>query len=137
MRFSELRKNETYIRWYSLIGSSIVMIILPVLIMVSTYISLCRSIPTGSTKRKTINIVLIIVCMFMTCHLPKVFLTGYELMFMGEKNEFMHSWPSWFKAMNEISTFLLVTYSALNPFAYCGKLIFTEMAKFCDRYIWR
>ena len=128
MGFTDLRKNEMYVRYYALLGSSIVMIILPVLILVTTYITLCRSIPTGSTKKRTINIVLIIVFMFVICHLPKVFLTCYELLFFGtDSGESMNSWPKWFTACNEVNTLLLVLYSAMNPFAYCGKLIFQEL----------
>ena len=131
MGFTDLRKNGMYVRYYSLLGSTMVMIILPVLILVTTYISLCRSIPTGTTKKRTINIVLIIIFMFIICHLPKVFLTVYELLFFGtDSGEYMTSWPSWFKACNEVNTLLLVLYSAMNPFAYCGKLIFQELKIF-------
>ena len=138
MRFTELRKNPIYVRWYGLIGSTIVMILLPVLILVTTYISLCRTIPKGSTKKRTVSIVVVIIFMFIICHLPKAFLTGYEIIYMGsDKSESMSKWPNSFKAMNEVNTFLLVAYSALNPFAYCGKLIFTELENGlgkCSRY---
>ena len=138
MRFTELRKTPIYVRWYGLIGSTIVMILLPVLILVTTYISLCRTIPKGSTKKRTVSIVVVIIFMFIICHLPKAFLTGYEIIYMGsDKSESMSKWPNSFKAMNEVNTFLLVAYSALNPFAYCGKLIFTELENGlgkCSRY---
>jgi len=134
MKFTDLRKNSSYVRWYSLIGSTIVMILLPILILVTTYISLCRTIPRGSTKKRTVSIVVVIIFMFIVCHLPKAFLTGYEIIYMGsDKSESMSKWPNSFKAFNEINTFLLVAYSALNPFAYCGKLIFTELKNGLDK----
>ena len=138
MGFTDLRKNGTYVRYYSLLGSAVVMIILPVLIMVTTYISLCRSIPTGTTKKRTINIVLTIIFMFVICHLPKVFLTTYELLFLGtDSGEYMTSWPSWFMAFNEVNTLLLVIYSAMNPVAYCGKLVFQELQTLFLRWFYR
>ena len=33
-------------------------------------------------------------------------------------------WPLWGKVLNDLSNVLLVIYSALNPLAYCGGLIF-------------
>lgn len=138
MRFTNLRKDSTYVRWYSLIGSTIVMILLPVVIMVTTYITLCRTIPKGSTKKRTVSIVAVIIFMFVICHLPKAFLTAYEIIYMGpDIIESMLAWPEAFKAFNEINSILLVAYSALNPFAYCGKLIFTELKNGlgkCSRY---
>ena len=72
LRFTELRNNPLYVRYYSLIGSGFVMVILPMFILISTFITLMRYIPKGSTKNKTMRIMAIIIIMFVTCHLPKV-----------------------------------------------------------------
>ena len=36
----------------------------------------------------------------------------------------MTKWPKWTLLTREISQLLLVSYSALNPLAYCGDLVF-------------
>ena len=72
LQFTELRRNDIYVRYYGLIGSGIIMVLLPVLILISTFITLKRSIPKGSAKNKTMGIMAIIIFMFVTCHLPKV-----------------------------------------------------------------
>ena len=72
LRFTELRNNPLYVRYYGLIGSGFVMVILPMFILISTFITLMRYIPKGSTKHKTMRIMAIIIIMFVTCHLPKV-----------------------------------------------------------------
>ena len=72
LRFTELRNNPLYVRYYSLIGSGFIMVVLPMFILISTFITLMRYIPKGSTKNKTMRIMAIIIIMFVTCHLPKV-----------------------------------------------------------------
>ncbi len=72
LRFTPLRQNPTYVKYYSLLGSCIVMVFIPVVILVSTYFMLKRAIPKGSTKKKTLRILAVITVMFAVCHMPKV-----------------------------------------------------------------
>ena len=141
LEFTDLRKNEVYLWYYSLLGSFIVNLFLPFLILVTTFVMLCRSIPTGSTRNQMINIVLIIILMFIICHSSTVILPVYELLSYGiDGGEAMTCRPKFLIACNEINTLLLVIYFSTNPFAYCGKLIFNEMKNFfspwckTDRY---
>ena len=62
------------------------MVLLPVLILISTFITLKRSIPKGSAKNKTMGIMAIIIFMFVTCHLPKV--RSYSIFCAHFKAEF-------------------------------------------------
>ena len=141
MEFTDLRKNEVYLWCYSLLSSFIVILFVPFLILVTAYIMLCRSIPRGSTRKRMINIVLIIILMFIICHLSKVFLTINEILSFGiDSGEYLTSKSNWFIVWSEITTLLQVLYFAMNPFAYCGKLIVQEMQIFflqwckTDRY---
>ena len=141
LEFTDLRKNEVYLWYYSLLGSFIVVLFVPFLILVTTYIKLCRSIPRGSTRNQMINIVLIIILMFIICHLSTVILPVYEILSFGmDSEESMTSRPKILIACNEINTLLLVIYFSMNPFAYCGKSIVHEMKNFflqwckTDRY---
>ena len=98
LRFTELRNNPLYVRYYSLIGSGFVMVVLPMFILISTFITLMRYIPKGSTKNKTMRIMAIIIIMFVTCHLPKVswekYLTTYTITKVRITLVFTERWNS-------------------------------------------
>ena len=69
---SSLKKNHLYGRYYHLIGSCIVMVIIPVTILMKAYCSFRKAMPSGSHKIRTHKIMLIIITMFIICHCPKV-----------------------------------------------------------------
>ena len=72
LQFTKMRQNSLYVQYYSLMGSCLVMVFIPVFILFSTYFMLKRNIPMGSTKRKTMRIMAVIIIMFIVCHMPKV-----------------------------------------------------------------
>ena len=60
----------------------------------------------------------------------QIVLTGYEI------TKYDKSQPSalWASILKHISHILLVSYSALNPLAYCGELIYSQLLlKLCCR----
>ena len=60
----------------------------------------------------------------------QIVLTGYEI------TKYDKSQPSatWASILKHISHILLVSYSALNPLAYCGELIYNQLlVKLCCR----
>jgi hypothetical protein len=72
IRPSSLKKDENYYLHYQLIGSCIVMILIPAAILLKAYCSFRRATPSRSNKNKTHKIMLIIITMFILCHSPKV-----------------------------------------------------------------
>ena len=58
-------------------------------------------------------------------------ITAYEI-FM-EKYE-QHLWASWVRILKQISQILLVAYSALNPIAYCGELVYQGYHQILKKY---
>ncbi len=69
---TELRDNQHYVQYYGLIGSCIVMVLIPALILLLTCTALRRAIPDGSQKKKILRIMVIVIIMFVICHVPKV-----------------------------------------------------------------
>lgn len=69
---TELRENANYVQLYSLIGSAIVMVIIPFLALLVAFGSLYTSLMSGSQKKKTLRLMTIIIVMFLLCHSPKV-----------------------------------------------------------------
>ena len=69
---SNLKKDENYYLHYQLIGSCIVMIIIPAAILLKAYCSFTKVTQSRSNKNKTHKIMLIIITMFFLCHSPKV-----------------------------------------------------------------
>ena len=47
----------------------------------------------------------------------------------GSYGNAIDQWPVWAKIFNELNNVLLASYSALNPLAYCGELIFKTSSK--------
>lgn len=45
----------------------------------------------------------------------------------------LEGWSTWARVLKELSHVLLVSYSALNPLAYCGELLLREGKKACRR----
>ena len=69
---TSLRDSPLYLKYYSLIGSLIVMVLIPIIILITTCIYLRSAIPDGQHKEKISRIMIIIICMFMVAHVPKV-----------------------------------------------------------------
>ena len=61
-----------YIKYYSLMGSTVVMVLVPVIILITACISMHKAIPAGNQKQRTLRIMTIIILMFTVCHVPKV-----------------------------------------------------------------
>ena len=62
----------------------------------------------------------------MTCELyhQQVVVTVYEVICHGREGGRVVRWATWAKVLKELSQVLLVAYSALNPIAYCGDLVY-------------
>jgi hypothetical protein len=61
-----------YIKYYSLMGSTVVMVFVPVIILITACISMHQAIPAGNQKQRTLRIMTVIILMFTVCHVPKV-----------------------------------------------------------------
>jgi hypothetical protein len=72
LRNTDLRRNPMYIKYYSLMGSTVVMVLVPVIILTTACISMHKAIPAGNQKQRTLRIMTIIILMFTVCHVPKV-----------------------------------------------------------------
>ena len=57
------------------------------------------------------------------CYNQQVLLTGYEITTSSQQSE----WSNWALVLKEVSHLLLISYSALNPLAYCGELIWKHL----------
>ena len=54
----------------------------------------------------------------------QVIITGYEILSDGASvGGGLEGWSTWARVLKELSHVLLVSYSALNPLAYCGELL--------------
>ena len=69
---TELRRNATYVRYYSLIGSGIVMVFVPLVTLIIAYAVFHRSLVPGTQKRRIFRLMTVIILLFLLCHLPKV-----------------------------------------------------------------
>ena len=58
-------------------------------------------------------------------------ITIYEI--FEEKYE-PHLWASWVRILKQVSQVLLVAYSALNPVAYCGELVYQQYHKILKKW---
>ena len=69
---TELRDNVLYIKWYGLIGASIIMVFIPGVILILSAFAMCLGIPEGNQRKKVLRIMITIITMFVICHVPKV-----------------------------------------------------------------
>ncbi|CAB4070084.1 unnamed protein product [Lepeophtheirus salmonis] len=140
---SELRSNENYVRDYTLITNSVVMVILPTSIMLISscliYRQMLSSMRLGiftnaqeqarRRRNRNINIMLIgIVVLFLVCHLGEVVIAIYELTQSyrnGKKNPF----PDWAGNMVVVNHLLIVINSSLNFVIYCKDIVFRQTVK--------
>ena len=72
LKLTDLRNNSVYVKYYSLITSGVVMVLIPGMVLFGTFIRLHKNIPEGKTKRKILKILGIIMLLFLICHVPKV-----------------------------------------------------------------
>ena len=129
-----------------MLGSTLIMVFIPTIVLVTSCVILMRAIPEGSQRKKILRIMLVIIVMFIICHVPKVIfcqlgsarkhltesclffskviLTGYEIANFDLPES---SAALWAQVMKETSHILLVCYSAFNPLACCGELLFKSL----------
>ena len=69
---TSMRESALYVKYYSLIGSLIVMVLIPIIILITACVYLRSAIPDGQHKEKISRIMIIIICMFIVAHVPKV-----------------------------------------------------------------
>ena len=61
-------------------------------------------------------------------------ITGYEILSDGASvGGSLDGWSTWARVLKELSHVLLVSYSALNPLAYCGELLLRAGKKISRR----
>jgi len=69
---TSLRTDKAYVKGYSLIFSSLVMVVMPVVILSFAFYKLFSATPQGNVRNRTARIIGVIILMFILCHLPKV-----------------------------------------------------------------
>ena len=55
-----------------MLGSTLIMVFIPTIVLVASCVILMRAIPEGSQRKKILRIMLVIIVMFIICHVPKV-----------------------------------------------------------------
>jgi len=118
------REHPGYVLFYSMLGSTLIMVIIPTIVLITSCVILMRAIPEGLQRKKILRIMLVIILMFIICHVPKVILTGYEIANLDKPPTADGIWAH---VLKEISHILLVCYSAFNPIACCGELLFKSL----------
>jgi len=122
---TDLRKNPHYIRYYIAGLSSFINVFLPIAVLTFSILFFHKVIPSSHHRVMLLRILTINTSMFVMCHLIKVIVTLYEIIyhidtFAGQNDD----WSTWARLASEASQVMLVFYAALNPIAYCGSLIF-------------
>ena len=69
---TDLRDNLTYLKWYGMIGSTLIMVLIPAVVLIWSAFAMCMGIPEGNQRKKIVRIMIIIIAMFIICHVPKV-----------------------------------------------------------------
>merc|ERR1712012_793612 len=122
---TEIRESDTYVRDYTLISATVLIVILPTLIMlISSYLiyrkmrssannaSLSSSQDRARRRRnQTITLVLIgIIVLFLICHIGEVAISIYELadLLDGERTAF----PVWANTVVIVNHLLIVMNSS-------------------------
>ena len=70
---TDLRDNLTYLKWYGMIGSTLIMVLIPAVVLIWSAFAMCMGIPEGNQRKKIVRIMIIIIAMFIICHVPKVY----------------------------------------------------------------
>merc|ERR1712168_1394809 len=79
-----LKKNALYIRYYIVVASCFFMVFAPAAILVSAIICFHRMIPLSPQRKNLVRILSINTIMFILCHIPKVIVTIYEIIYHSE-----------------------------------------------------
>ena len=66
------REHPGYVLFYSMLGSTLIMVIIPTIVLITSCVILMRAIPEGLQRKKILRIMLVIILMFIICHVPKV-----------------------------------------------------------------
>ncbi|XP_059083230.1 uncharacterized protein LOC131880581 [Tigriopus californicus] len=139
---TELRRNEAYVRDYTLIANTVCVLLLPTLIMlISTFLIVrqmilpkssiytCNQERARKKRNRSITLMLIgIIVLFFVCHIGEVIISMYEMILFidnGEKVEF----PQLIRNLIVLNHLLIVMNSSLNFAIYCKDLVFRECAK--------
>ncbi|XP_059083416.1 uncharacterized protein LOC131880740 [Tigriopus californicus] len=136
---TELRRNEAYVRDYTLIANTVCVLLLPTLIMlISTFLIVrqmilpkssiytCNQERARKKRNRSITLMLIgIIVLFFVCHIGEVIISMYEMILFidnGEKVEF----PQLIRNLIVLNHLLIVMNSSLNFAIYCKDLVFRE-----------
>nr|XP_040571091.1 G-protein coupled receptor daf-37-like [Lepeophtheirus salmonis] len=139
---TELRKDNSYIRDYTLIANSFLVVAVPTCIMLLSSVLIYRQM-LGTTnasyrfsnererirrkRNRNITLMLIgIIFLFLICHIGEIAISVYELVDLldGERSDF----PPWAKNTVICNHLLVVINSSLNFVIYCKDVIFRESA---------
>jgi len=139
---TSLRKDENYIRDYTLISSTVLIVILPTLIMLVSSYLIYRKMKANAKsmasfnasqdqarkrRNRSITLVLVgIIALFLVCHTGEVAVSIYELtdVLDGDgRSEF----PAWASALMQINHLLIVMNSSLNFVIYCKDMVFRRV----------
>jgi len=127
-----LRQNDQYIRDYTLISATVLIVLLPMMIMMVSSILIYRTMEANASisvfsdaqeqarrrRNRSITLMLFgIIFLFLLCHVGEVFISFYELInvIYGERSAF----PAWARMTVTINHLLVVMNSSLNFVIYC------------------
>jgi hypothetical protein len=133
-----LRQNDEYIRDYTLISATVLIVLLPMIIMMVSSILIYRTMEANASisvfsdaqeqarrrRNRSITLMLFgIIFLFLLCHVGEVFISFYELInvIYGERSAF----PAWARNTVTINHLLVVMNSSLNFVIYCKVSIST------------
>ena len=136
---TELRLDIDYIRDYTLISSTVMIVLLPMLFMLVSSILIYREMiratqmsqgaysnaQESARRRRNRNITLMligIIVLFLVCHVGEVAISGYEVVDVldGERSNF----PTWANNVVTVNHLLVVINSSLNFVIYCKDVLF-------------
>ena len=141
VKLTDLRQNDAYIRDYTLITNSVLMVGLPTLFMLISSVLIYRQMVVATRsisfsdsqdqlrKRRNRNITFVligIIVLFLCCHIGEIAISIYELtdLLDGERSDF----PMWAKNVVTMNHLLVVINSSLNFVIYCKDVVFRECA---------
>lgn len=127
-----LRQNDEYIRDYTLISATVLIVLLPMIIMMVSSFLIYRTMEANASisvfsdaqeqarrrRNRSITLMLFgIIFLFLLCHIGEVFISFYELInvIYGERSAF----PAWARNTVTINHLLVVMNSSLNFVIYC------------------
>eukprot|EP00094_Tigriopus_californicus_P006452 TCALIF_06214-PA protein Name:"Similar to FR FMRFamide receptor (Drosophila melanogaster)" AED:0.09 eAED:0.10 QI:0/0.33/0/0.5/1/1/4/0/453 len=137
-RTTDLRKDEDYVRDYTLIASSVLVVFLPTLCMFVTTVLISRDLMRVTKASNALNnsqeekrrkrnrnitcVLVMIIVLFMVTHVGEIFIALYEMSNLrdGKRGAF----PTWAKNIVTTNHLLIVINSSLNFVIYCKDVVF-------------